>query len=340
MKYTLKLVIVFLFRWFYFPVEPGLHVFGTPDEDSPVFITCNFILTLKRLSKYLKNLNCYLLVAPTKGINVWCAAAGDVFTAHSVISAIKTSKISEKVTHQTLIAPQLSAPGIDTKKVLEETGWQLKFGPVYAKDIHQYINEDYKKTKKMHLVKFNLRDRMEMATNYFASLIIVLTIPIIILFSDLYLSFIILTSIIVYGMYIIFPYLPTRSGFKKSIFSAIIGLTIILVLSRWITGNYLSYPHLLLMNIFVVALIGFDFNGMSPTHKSDLGMKLYKHPYGEIQIYTDSCTGCTLCYQVCPRGVYEMDSNVDKARLIHPKKCVNCNACVLQCPENCLEVIK
>ena len=138
MKYTLKLVIVFLFRWFYFPVEPGLHVFGTPDEDSPVFITCNFILTLKRLSKYLKNLNCYLLVASTKGINVWCAAAGDVFTAHSVISAIKTSKISEKVTHQTVIAPQLSAPGIDTKKVLEETGWKLKFGPVYAKDIPQF----------------------------------------------------------------------------------------------------------------------------------------------------------------------------------------------------------
>ncbi|MFX0197212.1 MAG: copper oxidase, partial [Candidatus Hodarchaeota archaeon] len=112
-------------------------------------MTANFVLTLKRLSKYLKGLDCYLLVAPTKGINVWCAAGGGDFTAHSVISAIKTSNINKHVKHRTLIAPQLSAPGIDLKKVQQEVGWHIKFGPVYAKDIPQYIKTGFKKTKKM-----------------------------------------------------------------------------------------------------------------------------------------------------------------------------------------------
>ena len=65
-------------------------------------------------------LDCYLLVAPSKGINVWCASCGGEFNEFPAISAIKTSGISEKVKYRILIAPQLSAPGIDIKKVREE----------------------------------------------------------------------------------------------------------------------------------------------------------------------------------------------------------------------------
>ena len=122
-KEAMRTIFGTLFRWLPLSVKPGLRVFGHPDENSPVFVTANFHLTLKRVSKHLKNLDCYLLVAPTRGINVWCAAVGGDFTAHSVISVIKTSGISEKVTHRRLILPQLSAPGVDTEFVKEETGW-------------------------------------------------------------------------------------------------------------------------------------------------------------------------------------------------------------------------
>lgn len=354
MKATLKLVAAFLFRWFHFPVEPGLRIFGTPNEHSPVFLTANFVLTLKRLSKYLKGLDCYLLVAPTKGINVWCAAGGGDFTAHSVISVIKTSDINKRVKHRTLIAPQLSAPGIDPKKVRNETGWQIKFGPVYAKDILQYIKTGFKKTKEMQLVKFPLRARLEMATSYYVTMILVLTLPLIIFFSELYLSLITWAGIIVYGMYIAFPYLPPRSGFVKAGFSAVICLVAIVGLSMWTTGKPFSFSHLLIMAILVVAVIGFDFNGTSPTYKSDLGALFYRHghqkfpfltgvyslnPYGKIQINKEACSGCTLCDQVCPRGVYEMDPEFNKANLVHPESCINCNACVYRCPEQCLAIV-
>lgn len=142
---ALRTVFGTFIRWLPLSMEPGLRVFGHPNEKSPVFVTANFHLTLKRVSKYLKNLDCYLLVAPTRSINVWCAAVGGDFTAHSVISVIKTSGIGEKVTHRKLILPQLSALGVDTALVKKETGWNCKFGPVYSEDISQYIADGSKK---------------------------------------------------------------------------------------------------------------------------------------------------------------------------------------------------
>ncbi|MFX0208336.1 MAG: HgcAB-like fusion protein [Candidatus Hodarchaeota archaeon] len=339
LKSALKLVVAFIFRWFRFPVEPGLRIFGTPNENSLVFLTCNFILSLKRLSKYLKEQNCYLLVAPTKGINVWCAATGGEFTDHSVISIIKTSRVSELVKHRILIAPQLSAPGIDPEKVQQETGWYIKFGPVYAKDIPQYIKNGLNKTDEMQKVNFPILSRLEMATSYFITLLVVLTLPLYIFYSELYLSSIIWLCIIVYGIYILFPFLPSRSGFVKAFLSAIIGILTIMGLSIWITGTAFTYAHLLVMTILATAAVGIDMTGMSPNYRSDLGSFLYKYGRGNIQLNKEACSGCKMCYEVCPRGVFEMDIVIHKAQLIHPEKCVNCTACVHRCPEQCLAIV-
>jgi len=156
-KDLVKTLAESLFRWVPSPVETGLRVFGNLDENSPVFLTCNYDLTVKRVSKHLKGLDCYLLVAPSRGINVWCASCGGELNEFSVISAIKTSGISEKVNHRVLIAPQLSAPGIDVKKVKKETGWNVKFGPVYAKDIPEYVRNNFKKPRKCILWSSNLK---------------------------------------------------------------------------------------------------------------------------------------------------------------------------------------
>ncbi len=338
LKAVLKIVAAFVFRWFDFPVKPGLLIFGKPTEDSPVLVTGNFVLTVKRVAKYLKGQDCYLLVAPTKGRNVWCGASVGEFSAHSVISVLKTSGISDRVTHRTLIAPQLSAPGIDPKIVKQETGWRIKFGPVYAKDIPQYLKAGMKKTKEMQLVDFPLRVRLEMATSYFVTMTLVLTLPLLVFFSDLYLSAIIWVSILAYGMFAAFPYLPSRSGFVKAILSAGISLLAIVGLSLWTTGEPFTFSHLLIMTILAATVVGVDFNGMSPTDKGELAALFNKHSYGAIQINEEACSGCTMCDQVCPRGVFQMDRESHKAQLLHPGKCVNCHACVQQCPEHCLTI--
>ena len=57
-----------------YPVTPGLMIIGNPDRSSPVLITTNYDLTIRRVVRALAGLDCYLLVAPAGGINVWCAA--------------------------------------------------------------------------------------------------------------------------------------------------------------------------------------------------------------------------------------------------------------------------
>ncbi|MHA1378289.1 MAG: corrinoid protein-associated methyltransferase CpaM [Candidatus Helarchaeota archaeon] len=104
--------------------EIGLIPVGDPTPDSPVLCTCNFDLTVRRLFSLLKKkkINAWILVAPTGGINVWCASCGGNFNAGSVITAIKISSIEKYVNHRTIILPQLGASGIDPMKIRKVTG--------------------------------------------------------------------------------------------------------------------------------------------------------------------------------------------------------------------------
>ncbi|MHA1343664.1 MAG: HgcAB-like fusion protein, partial [Promethearchaeota archaeon] len=235
-KNKLKLFGAYFFRWVGFSTEPKLIKVGNPTKESPVLLTCNFILTVKRVLKAIKGLDCYLLVAPSNGINVWCGACGDDFHTDSVLSIIKTSKINDMISHRTLILPQLSAPGIDPILIKKKTGWDVKFGPVYAKDISNYIKNDFTKTRKMREVKFTISKRIEMANLYFFSLAVMLSLfywitALFLNFLDLflYLDSIILMIIVIYGALIILPSIKTKTGRPKAlIFEALIVVLIIL----------------------------------------------------------------------------------------------------------------
>ena len=52
---------------------------GNPDRDSPVLVTCNFYITVRRMMRLLRGLDLWLLVADSKGVNVWCAAGAEEF---------------------------------------------------------------------------------------------------------------------------------------------------------------------------------------------------------------------------------------------------------------------
>jgi ferredoxin len=68
-------IIVSKITWLLpYPTPSRLIRIGNPIEDSPVLVTCNFALTVEKLKRVLKGRDLYLLVANTKGINVWCGA--------------------------------------------------------------------------------------------------------------------------------------------------------------------------------------------------------------------------------------------------------------------------
>jgi hypothetical protein len=145
-----------------FTVVPGLYCVGNPDENSPVFVTANYKMTFDVLRKELTEMNAWILVLDTKGINVWCAAAKGTFATNELINRIAEVKLSEIVSHKTLIVPQLGAVGVSAHEVLKSSGFKVVYGPVRAKDIKEFIASGLKATKEMRTVKFTIFDRLRL----------------------------------------------------------------------------------------------------------------------------------------------------------------------------------
>ena len=87
------------------PTEPGLRAVGNPGELSPVIVTCNYDLTVRRVARALDGVDAWLVVAPSQGINVWCASSGGHLGTHQVVTALKTSGVAERVRHRRAILP-------------------------------------------------------------------------------------------------------------------------------------------------------------------------------------------------------------------------------------------
>jgi hypothetical protein len=144
-----------------YSVKPGLYAFQKPDQESDVFVTANYKLSFDILRKELAGLNAWILVLDTKGINVWCAAGKGTFGTNELIRQIKNADLEKVINHKRLIVPQLGAPGINAQQVKSVTGFAVKFGPVRASDIKEYIGSRYKKTEQMSTVTFNAIDRLK-----------------------------------------------------------------------------------------------------------------------------------------------------------------------------------
>jgi acetyl-CoA decarbonylase/synthase complex subunit gamma len=124
-------------------VEPGLKVFGTPDENSPVMFTTNFALTYYTVASDIESakLNTYLLVIDTEGIAVDSAVAGRKLTAEKVADAVKASGIEGKVKHRKLLIPGKAARL--SGEIEEMSGWQVVVGPRDSSDIPKYLKEKW-----------------------------------------------------------------------------------------------------------------------------------------------------------------------------------------------------
>jgi ferredoxin len=55
-----------------------------------------------------------------------------------------------------------------------------------------------------------------------------------------------------------------------------------------------------------------------------------------LKLYEEKCTGCGMCINVCPHGVFELHE--DKSRIIAKDYCMECGACAKNCPFSVIEV--
>jgi len=315
------------FRLFPWPTEPGLRRVGDPGRSSPVLVTGNYDLTVRRLVRALRGLDAWIVVAPSSGINVWCAASGGHLTTHQVVTALKTCGVEEHVSVRRAILPQLAATGVVAREVARRSGWKLRFGPVYAEDLPRYLAEDAKDDA-MRRVRFGLGERLEMAAAWAtpASLVVAAaallvrpawTAPLVGLCAAL--------AVLVFLAYDRLP--PPRRWWCGGI--GVAGALAAVLLAG---GSAAALATAAAAGVALTALLTFDYAGSTPTE----GGSHFEERRWHIALDLDRCRGVYSCWEVCPEACFKKRPERRQVDLAHDDRCIRCGACVVQCPMDAL----
>ena len=265
-------------------IEPGLYAIGNPDENSPVFVTANYKLTVDKVRRELTGIDGWILVLDTKGVNVWCAAGKGTFGTAELVKKIFSTDIGTVVKHRRLIVPQLGAVGVSAHEVAKLTGFKVVFGPVRACDIKEFLRNDFRKTEAMRTVYFPLMERLAVAPievvqsfKYAAGIFVVLGILSVIehraLTPDIVTGFLPFLGAILAGTLLfpaLLPYLPFRSFAAKGYVLGLVSTGILAVFAY--TGLAQSAVWLLILPP-IVSFLSLNFTGAS-TYTSLTGTKL------------------------------------------------------------------
>lgn len=302
-----------------YKVDPGLYAIGSPDEKSDVFVTANYKLSFDHLRKNLLGFNAWVLVLDTNGVNVWCAAGKGTFGTKELVKRINETSLRKIVNHRKLILPQLGAVGVSAHEVKEKTtlsaspdinkgipdfkslnksglkientaGFNVKYGPVKASDIKDFIANGYKSTKEMRKVSFSITDRAKLipvdfiyGKYYFlAAFTLVFLISLLtkngfsidhisgIIFRTIqnvflaYFSGIVLTPLLL-------PYIPFRSFAMKGFISGL-SVSVLLFFLKQTGTNYLENISWFLIISALSSFTAMNFTGSS-TYTSLSGVK-------------------------------------------------------------------
>lgn len=322
-----------LLRLFPWSTEPGLRSAGNPGPSSPVLVTGNYDLSVRRLLRALEGVDAWVVVAPSRGINVWCAAAGGHLTSHQVVTALKTSGVEERVEHRRAILPQLSATGVQAREVSQRCGWKLRFGPVYAEDLPRYLAQHEKKSDEMRRVRFGMAERLEMAVAWAAPTSLVFAGLAALLRPVWCLPVVALAWALAIAVFMIYDRIP---GPRRLIFAGsaiVLSLTCVGLAGAGLAGLSAATVASALLSV----VLTYDYSGSTPVE----GGSHFEERRWTVTLDRERCKGIYSCWEVCPESCFEKPSSQNgggerKVELAHPEHCIACGACVVQCPEDAL----
>lgn len=184
----------------------GLIRIGNPGRNSPVLVTGNFTLTVRRLREALSGRDAWLLVANSKGINVWCASSGGYLTHHDIIAAIRVSRLAGLVDRREIILPQLCATGVERRRITEATGFATRWGPARLEDLPAFLGRGARVVKLERFMRFPAWERMEMATLWCAPMLVI-ALPVLAIFFGLLTMAVsgAAMALLVYGLFGLLP---------------------------------------------------------------------------------------------------------------------------------------
>jgi NAD-dependent dihydropyrimidine dehydrogenase PreA subunit len=311
-----------LLRLFPFPEPVGLYRIGSARADSPVLVTGNFELTLRRVCSALKNLDCWLLVCDSRGVNVWCSTMAGHFTTASVVQAIERTGLAERVSSRLLILPQLCASAVSLEGLKERSGFCARFGPLYIRDIRRYLENPA--DTDIRSAVFPLKDRLEMALGA----PIILSVVVALIYNFIGLDHLLVVLPLLYLVSLLHASVfPRRPLIKIGPWALLYGAAVFLLAGLLSRGLYPDRVLLYALTVGVgAAYLVTEFSGWSPLLK--YGLIPYKKP--RVRVEEEICIGCRRCVEVCPRAVFRMEG--EKAGVIREDRCVICRSCFNQCP--------
>lgn len=121
-------------------VTPGIYEISEPKPDDPLLITTNFSITYFAVANEVEasGIPAWLLIADSEGLSVLTGWAAGKFDADKIASTVKTSGISDKISHRKLVIP--GAVSVLSGELEEElNGWEIVVGPREAVDIPAFM---------------------------------------------------------------------------------------------------------------------------------------------------------------------------------------------------------
>jgi Pyruvate/2-oxoacid:ferredoxin oxidoreductase delta subunit len=322
------------FRYYNFPCALGLIRIGNPGEESPVFLSGNYTLTVQRLLRKLRGIDCYLLVANSRGCNVWCAAGMNEFSDCDVVDAITVSRLAEIVRHRRIVAPPCAAPGVDVEAVKRVTGFHLHWGPMSLNDLPEFIRNDLKRTPEMAQIRFPLRDRLEQAAA--TALAYAMTIGVGLIFWPVVVGKLIGLIAVLYAFaFGLFPWFPEERHWRRFMLQAgiLLGAQAVFGYWRgWHAGDFGVWCGLLLG---ILVLVAIDQCGSTPIYKTGATHWLTKGDYRSLfspVVDPALCINCMQCVLACPQRVFAGRRGAERGVVsVRPERCEECFACIKQC---------
>ncbi len=313
----------------------GLVEIGDPGRDSPVIVTGNYTLTVRRMKRVLRGRDVHLLVADSGGINVWCAAGGGHFTHHDVVSVLRTSGISDLVDHRRVMLPQLGATGIERRYVADKTGWEPHWGPAHLEDLPDVLDRAGRVPVADRRVRFGLRDRAEMTTVWAWPMALIgggigFAVGGVPLAAAVVAAMVAITC----AVFALVGRVPLSGPWRFATLGVVasIGFAGVLVLMEASTA--VDTRELVLIGAAAATtagLLAVDLPGTTPWYPSAMAKDTFT-----VELLSDVCTGAADCVTVCPRGVLRMNGHLRKVEIVEPDLCIQCGACIVQCPEDAL----
>lgn len=348
-----------LFRLFPCPTKVGLRRIGKPGRDSPVLVTCNFHLTIRRLERALRGRDIWLVVADSKGINVWCAAGADELSTDAVVSVVKTCGIADEVDHRRLILPPLAGPGVRAVDVAEQTGWKVRWGPVRAADLNQYLDQGQRRDEAMKRTTWTWTERIDAGLGSMFPFYVFIAIPFAIFGRQLLVHYLVVALVMPVFYLYVSPWLPGRTGIRKALVLIAPLAVLLFFAGPWAEATGLPLRADLIIAIGAVLSYGMELGGMSSTLPSAfdpmmarIGVrKAFNIEFAgttrtdlllgmrKLDCDTNACIGCKTCVEICPLGVWAMGEH-NKATVLRRDSCTACRACLVQCPTGAIRAIE